>query len=391
MTILELTCRDPIVARDGRPFGAGQGNRMRSVGWPLPSVVAGSLRTALGKAAQREFSDATARELLQVGAAGAFPVADGSIYLPAPNDCVFHPDHGPCRAVPQMDASWGACDLPAGLHPVMLPLDKYPKEFKPKPGPAWWPLAEYAKWLTGGAVTFDRRFLASALLEERMHVAIDAATGAAKDENLFSTAALPLTHLPRFGTAETNPFAERFQPITLTARVRAENSFAAAAGRLDCLHPLGGERRLVHWRADGAADLWQPPDALKTNLVGAKFVRMVLATPAIFGDGWKPGWLNDQLIGDVPDTKVKVQLVGASIERWKAVSGWSLQPHPETGKPGPKAIRRMVPAGGVYFFEVKGGEATDLVERCWLESVCDDEQERRDGFGLAAWGTWQPS
>ena len=51
---LELTGRDPIVSRDGRPFGSfggARGNRMRSVAWPLPSVVAGSFRTALGKAA----------------------------------------------------------------------------------------------------------------------------------------------------------------------------------------------------------------------------------------------------------------------------------------------------------------------------------------------------
>ena len=65
-TSLEITCRDPIVCRDGRPFGAGQGNRMRSLDWPLPSVVAGSLRSALGNSANREFSPAVAQELLGV-------------------------------------------------------------------------------------------------------------------------------------------------------------------------------------------------------------------------------------------------------------------------------------------------------------------------------------
>ena len=39
-----LKVLDPLVARDGRPFGAGQGNRMRSSGWLYPSVVAGSYR-----------------------------------------------------------------------------------------------------------------------------------------------------------------------------------------------------------------------------------------------------------------------------------------------------------------------------------------------------------
>ncbi len=47
---LQLTPHDPLIARDSRPFGVGQGNRMRGLLWPLPSVVAGSCRSALVKA-----------------------------------------------------------------------------------------------------------------------------------------------------------------------------------------------------------------------------------------------------------------------------------------------------------------------------------------------------
>jgi CRISPR-associated protein Cmr3 len=108
---------------------------------------------------------------------------------------------------------------------------------------------------------------------------------------------------------------------------------------------------------------------------------MVLASPAIFKDGWKPGWLDKGLSGEL--SGVKLRLVGASISRWKAVSGWSLAP-----PRGPKPIRRMVPAGSVFFFEVeKSGDAAALADQ-WLHSVWDEQKERRDGFGLAAWGTW---
>jgi CRISPR-associated protein Cmr3 len=50
-------------------------------------------------------------------------------------------------------------------------------------------------------------------------------------------------------------------------------------------------------------------------------------------------------------------------------------------------VKRISPAGGVYFFEIAEGSASGLADR-WLESVSDDEQDRRDGFGLAAWGVW---
>jgi CRISPR-associated protein Cmr3 len=89
----------------------------------------------------------------------------------------------------------------------------------------------------------------------------------------------------------------------------------------------------------------------------------------------------------VPDfwpDDLKLKLISACIDRWKPISGWSL----EKGSRGPKEIRRLVPAGSVYFFEVLSGKAEDLVKSLWLRSVCDKDQDRRDGFGLAVWGLW---
>ena len=113
---------------------------------------------------------------------------------------------------------------------------------------------------------------------------------------------------------------------------------------------------------------------------------MVLASPAIFAHGWRPGWLNDQLTGSPWKDAPELRLVGVCIQRWRAVSGWSSAALPNQPR-GPKPVKRMVPAGGVYFFEVVGSSAAGLA-RGWLQPVSDDEQDRRDGFGLAAWGTW---
>ena len=116
---------------------------------------------------------------------------------------------------------------------------------------------------------------------------------------------------------------------------------------------------------------------------------MVLTTPAIFSDGWKPRWLNGWPKDDAPGywpKGLKLKLVSACTDRWKPISGWSL----ENGCRGPKAIRRLVPAGSVYFFEVLGDavDAGTLAKELWMRSVCDDDQDRRDGFGLAVWGLW---
>jgi CRISPR-associated protein Cmr3 len=31
----------------------------------------------------------------------------------------------------------------------------------------------------------------------------------------------------------------------------------------------------------------------------------------------------------------------------------------------------------------------DFIEDAWLRSVCDDEQDRIDGFGMSVWGIWK--
>jgi CRISPR-associated protein Cmr3 len=381
---------------------------MRGLPWLLPSVVAGSLRTALVKAKDGlSFDGETTTSLLKIEVAGVFPVHDNELYLPAPNDALGEPTEAGKgiktvhRVTPQ--SSDGGCDFPDALplRPVMLPQGV--EDFKPVDMPAWWPISQYAEWLTASELQvradwLSDRFLTAARQEARDHVRLDENTGAALEGHIFSTTGLNVTHLPRFGVKQDDtsiPFYQRYAEITLAARAAIPQSVATMghAVTLDILHPLGGERRLVHWQASDAAHLWACPDRVQSALGAATKIRMVLATPAIFKEGWKPGWLDGQLGGTPPGAGVTLKLVGVSSGRWKAVSGWSLarvndkgQLDP-SGKPGPKAIRRMVPAGTVYFFEKVAGEPAALANR-WLQSVSDAEQDQRDGFGLAVWGTW---
>ncbi len=89
-------------------------------------------------------------------------------------------------------------------------------------------------------------------------------------------------------------------------------------------------------------------------------------------------------IGSTPGTiDVQLKLFGVLNERWKALARFALDPQNRGARP----LRRMVPAGSMYFFEVQQGDAALLAD-LWLQSVSDGEQERRDGFGLAVWGIW---
>lgn len=404
---VKVTARDPIIARDGRPFGVGQGNRMRSLDWPLPSAIAGSFRTALVKSAGMDFTRKTPVELLRVEVAGVFPAVQGILYLPAPIDCAWETDKGLHRVQPVPLEDGEGCDLPnAALWPVRLTERQAARDFKPKSPPAWWPVTKLVEWLASAEDHYpeawfrqDPPFLGSPIRDARDHVCLDAERGAAAESLIYSTIGLNLSCLPRFHGREGGRWFERFAEVSLALRVTSAAQLEEHIIGLDDWYPLGGERRMVHWRHDGEGEgLWRCPENVKSALDDAQRVRMVLATPAIFDHGWRPDWLDAETLtgkplGDGPTLRLR----GVCLPRWAAISGWAYAPHAdENGRrrvvpkqqPGPKAVRRMVPAGSVYFFERVDGSTRALAANGWLKPVSDAPHDRRDGFGLAVWGVW---
>ena len=338
------------------------------------------------------------------------------LYLPIPKDILAKETDQKLIAIPLRPSNFGPgedCDLPnVSLLPTMMP-EAIDEDFKPKKLPAFWSMRRMTEWLsnpTGSNFTLcqdkkckknedtndepdvkkecwkdDPDFLNAPELDERVHTGINAKTGVAAVEDglLFMSAGLDLS------TMETDG------GIRLAARIETNGVFEETIAKLDEIHPLGGERRLARWTINGQDNLWSCGEELKSLLSKALKIRMVLATPAIFSKGWRPGWLEDvngSLEGTPPKAPIdlRLRLVSACVDRWKPISGWSA----EAKSRGPKAIRRLVPAGSVYFFEVIHGNAGELAENHWLKSVCDDvpddaDRNRKDGFGLAVWGIWE--
>ena len=387
---LRLTAKDPIVARDGRPFGAGQGARMRSLTWPLPSVVAGTVRTILGKnSTNHGFAPDQLTKLLTVQVSGLFPLKE-EIYLPSPLDCVWENDKSKIHCISPVEKTRGGCDFPVeGLLPVMLTTDQASSEFKSQPTPDWWPLSQMVKWLVEptSLKEFNDTFLLQPTQENRDHVKIDPNKGAADEGFLYSTTSLNMGSLPRFKV--TNGQAEKLNSrvdIEMATRVVCDETDWEGGLDFGLWHPLGGERRLVHWdKNEDDQKLWKCPEPVSNALKGAKRVRMILATPAVYEQGWRPGWLDEKSLKGRPTKDGPLlKLVGVVNSRWKALSGWSLAE--VAGKPkGPKPIQRMVPAGSVYFFEIV--EQGDISGQ-WLQPTSDTNANQKDGFGLAIWGIW---
>jgi len=397
MTVIGLSIspHDPIIARDGRPFNAG--NRMKCLDWPYPSVLAGSLRTMLGKNKNGEFDKDTISALKSIIISGPLPLCQDKIYFPAPKDLLVREENKirECRAYAIRPISRSlnkeeglGCNLPSSdLRPSMLP-DSVDEEFKPANIPAFWSIETITSWLLNARgecfasppdpeeLKNTSNFLNLPQKESRIHVMIDPVRGSSKDTMLFKTIGLDLH------ARDTK------EDIRMAAKIEAESEFGDLITKIDGFSAFGGERRLAQWKTEAVRDEWNCPKDIVSGLEGKSKIRMILATPAIFSEGWKPGWLEGWLEGKAPDywpNGLELKLISACTERWKPISGWCL----EKGKQGPKPIRRLVPAGSVYFFEIEGdGDAVALAKSLWLKSVCDNDQDRRDGFGLALWGIW---
>ena len=138
---LRLTPLSPLIARDSRPFGMGQGNRGRSMDWISPSVVAGAVRTAVWKAKDT----LTPVQLKTIEVCGGFPIVDEQVYFPRPLDALIHKVNKETKIadilrVRPMSGSAGVQMPHADLVPS-APVGMPEEDFKPESGDAFWPLA----------------------------------------------------------------------------------------------------------------------------------------------------------------------------------------------------------------------------------------------------------
>jgi CRISPR-associated protein Cmr3 len=387
---------DPLIARDGRPAAVG---RFDTVAFPYPSMVAGAVRTRMGSHNGAFFLSGSAlgelkeKVIVQGPLLAELSSNGGAVrqwLAPAPLDAAFLSSEGDLvtlkRLVPRPLDNGEAMDSlgDEGLVPLAFQGDEsYGKP--PKGIPSFWNWSAFEDWLTAPKDQEDVYLSSLGInrlpVETRAHLAIQPGERVGIDGMLFQTSGL------RFQQEGDS----RLSPRRFALSLRSEG--ATVAGRdlslEEQIAPLGGERRLARWSP--ASQPWpRMPEAIRNQIVTSRRARLILLTPAVFKDGALPAWNGSRwpLGGTVTAT---VQAV--CVQRPTVVSGWDLAAKNDSGGWGrPKPTRRMAAAGSVYFLALQGGTEEDIRRWCdetWLACVSDDDQDRRDGFGLAVLGTWE--
>ena len=359
---------------------------------PTPSTVAGCLRTTWARATGRPLGSA----LAELRVAGPLLLSDdGLILAPKPADALYfgHGNEARCvRAEPRRFHHGCGADLPDGLLPVRLPAHV---EGKPGDGPAWWSWDDLLAFRRGESVPLDRLtrngWSPPAEGDLRTHVSINPTTGAAVSGNLFQTEGLDLGVYPAafrtraLGSARADGLEA--SDAANGASSRSRRLLVRCAEALDAtLVHLGGKRRLAALEPESEERWPTPPDGWLDRIEQTGGLCLTLLTPGVFSVGYRPGWLNNTLTGSPPDTPaVTLRLRAAAVGRWQPHSGWDL------AQRRPKPTRKLVTAGATYWFEILDAREPGALASLWLASICDDQQDRRDGFGLALPAPWSPS
>lgn len=105
--------------------------------------------------------------------------------------------------------------------------------------------------------------------------------------------------------------------------------------------------------------------------------KLYFASPTIFKNGWIPDQFDTKtMIWDYENLKLK--LITAAIGKPINVGGWDI------ARNAPKVMRRAVPWGSVYYFELINGSGAEVLQKLNAQNISDFLPE--EGFGYCLVG-----
>lgn len=138
---------------------------------------------------------------------------------------------------------------------------------------------------------------------------------------------------------------------------------------------LGGDHRSAYYQEMTFA----MPDIemVKERVQKSKRFKVIFLTPALFNNGWLPDWI-DKESGTGNIDGIVLRLISAAIGKPVPIGGFDFV------KKMPKEMKKAVPAGSVYYFELNQGSIDEVFNIFWLKSISSEKQ--KEGFGITILG-----
>jgi len=341
ITKLLLQPMDAMFFGQGLPFSAGESGSSAGLPFPYPSTVYGALRSAYFSAHPEQLplanKAADPTRYLRLYAWGLYNAKWKTPVFPAPLDLSVRKE----QLVPLTleSNSDGLTSLPEELPYRFVAQDLECEA----PANCW--ICDLDEYLKGRRAT---------LLSASQVFLPEPKIGLARDNSTKTSAQGMLYQLPLLRFCEGIRFAAAFSGLEPEA----------------ILLRLGGQSRTC------AVEMTDSDLQVTHGNIDNGCFKLYLSTPAIFSDGWLPSFIREGAF----------ELCAACVGNAMPVSGWDMECN------RPKPLRLAVPAGSVYYLRLKDNapEARQAVlERFHGKAISDEDQDKKQGFGITYVGGWQ--
>lgn len=345
--IIQIDPLDTLFFKDGRPFTMSEETHAKGIFPPYPSVIYGALRSAyfannpgtLKMANEKD--DPTAD--LKIRGLYFLNRQNNEIYLPLPQDCVMAKGAGDSVSLLQMrDSIVSSCPTQYVLKGIGDVENVEEGLISRKT------LTEYLECSENSFSPIIKLSDADMVLTEpKLGISIDKKKGRAAEGMLY-----------RIGMKRLN-------------KLRLLVNFEGLKLPENGMMKLGGEGKAVSYQA-----IEQLKPLVCNYPSDGKRFKIYLSTPAFFEHGWLPKWIDPQTLeGKTDNPKVRLRLLTAVIDKPSCIGGFDMK------KQKPKPMRKTVPAGSVYYFEILEGSFQDALTKFDRKPISDFNPEQ--GFGIA--------
>lgn len=364
MMRIDISPFDTFFFRDARPFTMGDDNAwVESIFPPAPSVIYGALRalflTALKKInlPKKELDIITNSLAIK----GIFLDIDGILYIANPFTLMKNSDMDDEYILLEPKTKTFACKASIG---AAFSLKKEDEN-------------KNIEDVKGGLINIDayQAFLTSKKIPQKTSI---------KTKYLETEAK---TGIKRLGLTQTTEEGhlyrvdmQRFKNAGLKEKIDAIGKFTILfdfEGIADISIPpiirLGGEGKLSSVNFDTtnlAQNEWlASPSSLNKNF------NLYVSTPAFFEKGWIPKWLDETTLEGSPKESIRLKLIAANTDKPISLGGFDMR------EVRPKFMRKYVPAGAVYHFEILEGTSQEIINTFHFKSISEGNTAK-EGFGI---------
>ncbi|MBI5194652.1 MAG: type III-B CRISPR module-associated protein Cmr3 [Nitrospirae bacterium] len=364
---------DILMFRDGRPFSGGDDYFARGTFPPPPSTVYGALRSHILSTSWPEYNkfalgnDTIPEQVKnEIGTSTSignlairqFVVAkkegNGVVqYFPMPKDVAKEKgeENNDLHVLNPDDKLQGhiMTDLPTGLQHLWYPSEKALESVTGFMSNLM--MAEYLSGKTPDKWTANKELYET---EERTGIRKNRPKRSVEEGGLYSVEYFRLN-----------------KDVGFSVEVEGTQLLPPESGMLR----LGGDNRTAFYSKAAWNNI--PVETIKKKVSETGRFKIVLTTPAIFTNGWLPcGIDNKTMEGSL--NGIEIKLITACIGKPIGIGGFDLV------KGRPKDMKKAVPAGSVYYLELKSGSLDELFNGMWLKSISDEKAQ--EGFGITLIG-----